>query len=91
MGPALTVYVPLFAFMLIPVWIPLIAVSLGAVADRIRPTRPGHALSAVREAKARTAALRDGGHRAHRAHAARSQAPVVLSRRGGGEQTDWAA
>lgn len=32
--------VALLAFMLIPVWIPLITVSFGALFDRLRPSEP---------------------------------------------------
>lgn len=32
--------VALFAFMLIPVWIPLITVSFGALFDLLRPSEP---------------------------------------------------
>ena len=37
MSDALHTLVPLFAFMLIPVWIPLFATISGAVFDLIRP------------------------------------------------------
>ena len=33
-APAVPVFAPLIAFMLIPLWIPLIAVAAGAVMDR---------------------------------------------------------
>lgn len=33
-SPVVTVFAPLFLFMLIPVWIPLLAVACGALADR---------------------------------------------------------
>lgn len=34
MNQALSTFVPLYAFMLLPVWIPMIAVSVGWVLDR---------------------------------------------------------
>ncbi len=34
----LNVFVPLFVFMLFPVWIPIIASVSGRIADRLRPT-----------------------------------------------------
>jgi hypothetical protein len=37
MSQMLTIFAPLLAFMLIPVWIPLVAVALGAVADLVSP------------------------------------------------------
>jgi len=43
--------VALFAFMLIPIWIPVITVTFGAIFDRIRP-------SEVSELTARMEALR---------------------------------
>lgn len=56
MGAALAVYVPLFAFMLIPVWIPLFAVTIGAIGDLANPRRAAQgAGAAVASAKARTA------------------------------------
>jgi len=36
LGPLVPVMMPLALFMLIPVWIPLIAVGAGAVLDRVR-------------------------------------------------------
>ena len=35
MSDALAVFVPLFAFMLLPVWIPIIAVTIGWVGDQL--------------------------------------------------------
>jgi hypothetical protein len=37
MSDALHLIVPVFAFMLIPVWIPLIAMIAGVVLDRLHP------------------------------------------------------
>ncbi|KAA1420921.1 hypothetical protein F0U44_00825 [Nocardioides humilatus] len=34
MNQALSTFVPLFAFMLLPVWIPMLAISLGWVVDQ---------------------------------------------------------
>jgi hypothetical protein len=50
---------PLFAFMLIPVWIPLIAMAAGAVGDRVRP-RTDHPIVAeqARRREARAASVR---------------------------------
>lgn len=39
MSQFLSTIVPMFAFMLIPVWIPVIAVVVGSVVDVIRPKR----------------------------------------------------
>ncbi len=35
MSDALSIFVPLFGFMLLPVWIPILAVSVGWVADHV--------------------------------------------------------
>lgn len=37
MREALLIFAPLFAFMLVPLWIPLIAVAVGTVMDALRP------------------------------------------------------
>lgn len=74
MDEALKTMVPLIAFMLIPIWIPIIAVAVGAVADRLaalrgsskdacppRPSRPGSSPSTSRSTPPRSssAALPD--------------------------------
>ena len=48
MGEALAVMVPLMLFMLIPVWIPVMAVAFGAVADRLASRKERRAHSPVR-------------------------------------------
>ena len=58
MDQAMTYFVPLFAFMLIPVWIPMIAIVVGNVIDRVRPVEHTAAESAVMEARQRAAATR---------------------------------
>lgn len=58
MGSLLAVVAPLFAFMLIPVWIPMIAVSAGALLDLVRPARTSTVTAAVNDVKARSAATR---------------------------------
>jgi hypothetical protein len=55
----LTYYVPLYAFMLIPVWIPLAAIVIGNVIDRLRPTEVSPATEAVSAAKRRAASGRE--------------------------------
>jgi len=52
--------VPLLAFMLIPVWIPVIATIAGAGYDRIRPKSVTPARAAVEAAKDRSLAIRPG-------------------------------
>ena len=54
MGSALATYVPLFAFMLIPLWIPIIAVVVGAVLDRATGAGQSATVKAVQDAKLRT-------------------------------------
>lgn len=66
MSELLTAFVPLFAFMLIPVWIPLVAHSVGAVADRVVAPRVSPALRAVDTAKLRSAERRTVVHTAPR-------------------------
>lgn len=39
MREALLIFAPLFAFMLLPIWIPIIAVAVGTVADAVGSTR----------------------------------------------------
>lgn len=47
---------PIFLFMLIPVWIPLIAAAFGALADAVRA--PGRSVARQEDAPARPAADR---------------------------------
>lgn len=67
MDQLLTNIVPLALFMLIPVWIPIIAIVAGRVVDQLRPTPMTPAGAAVAQAKARSATNRgralDPGHR----------------------------
>lgn len=58
MHELLMAYVPLLAFGLIPVWIPLIAYVTGSVLDRLRGAEVTPAERAVSEAKQRSASLR---------------------------------
>jgi hypothetical protein len=53
----ITDYVPLLVFGLVPVWIPIIGVTAGAVVDRLRPRAVTPAELAVRNAKHRSARL----------------------------------
>ena len=55
----LNVIVPLFALMLMPVWVPIIAATAGAVLDRCRPRSASPAQRAIEEAKVRSAAFRE--------------------------------
>ena len=41
MADAVNVLVPLFAFMLIPLWIPAVAIVVGSILDVVKP-RPEH-------------------------------------------------
>lgn len=58
MGELLKIMVPLFGGMLLPVWIPLIGVSVGALTDRLRPATHTPAEKVVTDVKARSAARR---------------------------------
>ncbi len=70
MSEALAVFVPLFAFMLLPVWIPIIGVTIGWFGDQLGGR--GHD-----EVVARFAAAKERS-RAHRAAvAARHEAPAA--------------
>lgn len=51
MGQALAVFVPLFAFMLLPVWIPIVAVVCGMASDAVRPREASGTRAAVEAAK----------------------------------------
>lgn len=46
---------PLFGFMLLPIWIPIIAVAVGAVGDRLSPREISHAEHVVAAARTRNA------------------------------------
>jgi hypothetical protein len=50
----LTVFAPLLAFMLVPLWIPVVAIALGWVSDRVFPRPPSPVRAAVEAAVART-------------------------------------
>lgn len=54
----MTYFVPLYAFMLVPVWIPLIAIAIGTVTDRLSPAEVTPAEAVVRDAKSRSLAVR---------------------------------
>ena len=58
MSQFLAYLVPLFGFMLIPVWIPIIAIAAGAVMDRVAPVELTAAGTAVEAAKERAQRLR---------------------------------
>lgn len=66
MRDLMTTFVPLLAFMLIPVWIPVMAHSVGAVADRVVRPRVSPASRAVQTAKTRSAESRTVMHTAPR-------------------------
>lgn len=58
MDVAISVFAPIFAFMLIPIWIPLVTAMLGAVADGLRPARRTATSVAVESARSRSARAR---------------------------------
>lgn len=58
MQELITDYVPLLVFGLVPVWIPIIGVTAGAIVDRLRPRAVTPAELAVRNAKHRSATQR---------------------------------
>lgn len=58
MADLLTAFVPLFAFMLIPVWIPIVAHVGGAIVDRLARPDMSATARAVEAAKTRSADLR---------------------------------
>ena len=51
----LNIFVSLFAFMLVPAWIPILGSLTGRVRDRLMPRRSTPAQRVVEGAKARTA------------------------------------
>ncbi|RHW23331.1 hypothetical protein D0Z08_30400 [Nocardioides immobilis] len=58
MREALTAFVPLFAFMLLPVWIPLLTVTVGWVADRVGGRKHDAFAARLADVKARSHARR---------------------------------
>ena len=56
MSDALKVFVPLFAFMLLPVWIPIIAGTVGWVADQLGRSRGDELAARLAAVKARSRA-----------------------------------
>jgi hypothetical protein len=48
MSDAAHTFLPLFAFMLIPVWIPVLAISAGRLLEVVRPRREHPVLAQVR-------------------------------------------
>jgi hypothetical protein len=69
MRDALTVLGPLFGFMLLPVWIPVLAVAVGWVGEQLGSGRHD-------EVAARFAAVKERSH-AHRTAKARHQVVVA--------------
>ncbi|MDO7867519.1 hypothetical protein [Nocardioides jiangxiensis] len=59
MRDAIGVFAPLLLFMLIPVLIPLAAITVGALVDRFAPSKPSPVQAAIEAALARTRASRE--------------------------------
>jgi hypothetical protein len=72
MSDALSVFVPLFAFMLLPVWIPILAVTIGWVGDQLGSNQHDEVVARFAAAKERSRAHR--GLHAHRGAAALPEA-----------------
>lgn len=72
MDALFTIIIPLFTFMLVPVWIPIIGVVAGNVMDRVHPAASTPAQAAVDAAKVRSMELRSS----------MPAAPVLLPTRG---------
>jgi hypothetical protein len=73
MSDALNVFVPLLAFMLLPVWIPILGVTVGWIADQFGRRRKHDAFAA------RLAAPKERSH-AHRvAHQQREARPTLAT------------
>lgn len=58
MSDALKTFVPLFAFMLIPVWIPLITAAVGRLADLLGGHRRDEVAARIEAVKERSEARR---------------------------------
>lgn len=58
MTTVLTTFAPIFMFMLLPVWIPIVAIAVGSIADSISPRQASPAEAAVADARERTLADR---------------------------------
>lgn len=76
MRDALAVFVPLFAFMLLPVWIPLLTVTVGWIADQFGGRKHDAFAARLAEVKARSHAQRAALAARHEAHAAQGQLAV---------------
>ncbi|TCJ22702.1 hypothetical protein [Nocardioides jejuensis] len=59
MREAIGVFAPLALVMLIPVLIPLVAITVGALIDRFAPAKPSPVEAAIEAALARTRASRE--------------------------------
>lgn len=59
MREAIGVFAPLALVMLIPVLIPLVAITVGALIDRFAPSKPSPVEAAIAAALARTRASRE--------------------------------
>lgn len=62
MGQLVDMLLPLYLFMLIPIFIPMVSATLGAVFDRLRPREVPAAVTAVSAAKQRSAEARRRPH-----------------------------
>lgn len=78
MSELLSTIGPLAAFMLIPVWIPIISLVVGAVADAFRGEATTPAQEAVNAAKARTAGARRHADELAVGRRARDSAPTPV-------------
>ncbi len=67
MSDALSVFVPLFGFMLLPVWIPILGVTVGWIADQFGANKHDRVV-------ARFAAVKERSHAHRMALAARHEA-----------------
>ena len=79
MSEALAVFVPLFVFMLLPVWIPVLGVSVGWIADQFGGNKHDELVARFAAVKERSHAHRAALAARHEAHVAKHAARPVLA------------
>jgi len=70
MSDALAVFVPLFGFMLLPVWIPILGVTVGWIVDQFGANQHDQLVARFAAVKERSHAHRVALAARHEAHAA---------------------
>ena len=80
MSDALNVFLPLFGFMLLPVWIPILGVSFGWIVDQFGGNKHDQLVARFAAVKERSHAHRVAIAARHEAHAAdRARQPAFAA------------